>query len=107
MGKKGTCFEGRIHRHCLPQRTPETEPWTPRGGFALLGNQSKDSELAVLEWGLGTEEEDLTENAEELGSLNINGGGGSRPFSSATGGLMGRAARLFPRHGVHRRMAPF
>jgi len=22
------------------------------GGFALLGNQSKDSELAVLEWGL-------------------------------------------------------
>jgi len=56
--------------------------------------------------GVGTEEEDLTEKAEELGSLN-NGGGGSRPFSSATGGLMGRAARLFPRHGVHRRMAPF
>ena len=104
MGKKGTCFEGRIHRHCLPQRTPETEPWTPRGGVRSARESIEGFRVGSV--GVGTEEEDLTENAEELGSLN-NGGGGSRPFSSATGGLMGRAARLFPRHGVHRRMAPF
>ena len=45
--------------------------------------------------GVGTEEEDLTEKAEELGSLN-NGGGGSRPFSSATGGIDGTRGAAVP-----------
>ena len=84
-----------------PQRTPETEPWTPRGGFALLWNQSKDSKLEMLGWG-------LRRKIQQGKGWPINNGGGKGGEATgdwilgvdrtATGGLMD--ARLFPLHAT-------